>query len=85
MHSQRGIARSHQKGWQSYTYSSNAAKIRIRSKANHAANHSPSQNHINHSQIFLLFDGGTVQSPVHRDSKPLLAAKKTVMDLLNEY
>ena len=34
--------------------------------------------------IFLLFDGGTVQCQVYRDTSPLQAAKKAVVDLLHE-
>jgi AcrR family transcriptional regulator len=36
-------------------------------------------------KIFLLFDGGTVQCQVYRDTAPLKIAKKAVMDLLDEY
>ena len=35
--------------------------------------------------IFLLFDGGTVQCQVYRDTVPIEAAKKAVIQLLREY
>ena len=35
--------------------------------------------------IFLLFDGGTVQCQVYRDTTPIETAKKAVIQLLREY
>ena len=35
--------------------------------------------------IFLLYDGGTVQSQVYRDAAPIETAKKAVIKLLREY
>jgi AcrR family transcriptional regulator len=36
-------------------------------------------------KIFLLFDGGTVQCQVYRDTEALKSAKKAVIDLLDAY